>query len=572
VEDWTMSRASGPRPRATRRRRAAARPDQPREGVRALLCVAVGREPRSLDSFNPKLAPMNPRTKLVLFLNLLASLSSGQVPPAIEWQKCFGGSDRDWFVDIERTADGGYIMAGSTLSNDGDVSGNNGNTDYWIVKIDEQATLQWQVTLGGSDEDEATAIEQTADGGYVVGGWTKSNDGDVTGQHGSADCWIVKLNAAGAIEWQKTLGGTGLDEANGVLQTSDGGYAMIGRSYSVDGDVTGGHGATDVWLVKLDGNGTLQWQKALGGSDSDNGRSLVQTDDGGFVIAASTSSLDGDVTGLHGESDYWIVRTDAVGTIVWEHTFGGTDDDYPRSIEPTTDDGYLVAGYSRSTDFDVIGNDGGADFWLLEVDSNGDLQWQSTLGGTSGDDANSMVQCTGGTFVAAGYTYSEDGDVTWNNGFIDSWVVKLNASGSLVWEKSLGGTMSDVAYTVLQTLDNGFIVAGYTFSNNGDVTGNHGDMDFWIVKLAPDGTGIVEVLAPSMICTPNPTHGLVSVTFDEADAGTTLVVTNLLGSEMLRQRMTGARCNLDLRATPPGVYMVTARSNHGVAAQRLVVE
>ncbi|HPU47245.1 MAG TPA: hypothetical protein PLQ91_06455 [Bacteroidales bacterium] len=419
---------------------------------------------------------------LILF-NGLNNKSHAQAP-AIEWQKCLGGTSWDYAKSIQQTSGGGFIVAGYTSSNDGDVSGNHGGGDYWVVKLDSSGTIQWQKCLGGTDNDEAKSIQQTSDGGYIVAGETWSNDGDVSGNHGYYDYWVVKLNSSGDILWQKCLGGTNVDQAFSIQQTSDGGFIVAGGTFSNDGDVSGNHGIVDSWIVKLNSSGDIIWQKCFGGTDDDVAFSIQQTSDGGFIVAGGTFSNDGDVSGNHGIVDSWIVKLNSSGDIIWQKCFGGTDDDVATSIQQTSDGGFIVAGYTSSNDGDVSGNHGGGDYWVVKLDSSGTIQWQKCLGGTDNDEAKSIQQTSDGGYIVAGETWSNDGDVSGNHGNSDYWVVKLNSSGDIEWQKCLGGTVKDIAKTIQQTSDGGFIVAGYTNSNDGDVSGIHGDYyDFWVVKL-----------------------------------------------------------------------------------------
>jgi hypothetical protein len=243
-----------------------------------------------------------------IMLVTVSLICIAETAPEIIWQKILGGSSDDYAFSIQQTPDGGYIVAGYTESNDGDVKGNHENGDFWIVKLDKDGNIEWQKTLGGSNWDWAFSVQQTPDGGYIVAGFTWSNDGDVSGNHGSLDAWIVKLDKDGNIEWQKTLGGSGNDWATSVQQTTDGGYIVAGGTYSTDGVIRGNHGSLDAWVVKLDGNGNMQWQKALGGSGSDSAWSVQQTTDGGYIVAGFTKSNDGDVTGNHGSADFWVVK------------------------------------------------------------------------------------------------------------------------------------------------------------------------------------------------------------------------------------------------------------------------
>lgn len=428
--------------------------------------------------------------------------------PEIEWQKNFGGSNNDIARSVQQTTDDGYIVAGLTYSNNGDVTGYHGNVDAWVIKIDATGILQWEKALGGSSNDEAYSIQQTTDGGYIIAGLTKSNNGDVSGNHGGADYWVVKLSSDGSIEWQKSLGGSDDDVAYSVQQTADGGYIVAGSSRSNDGDVSGNHGQYDIWIVKLNTVGDLEWQKALGGSGDEgesshssvfgfNPVSIQQTTDNGYIVTGLASSTDGDVTGWHEaynskgtpRPDYWIVKLNQSGNIEWEKTLGGTLSDYSNSIQQTSDGGYIVAGNAISYDGDVSGSGGyggNADYWIVKLSSTGNIQWKKALGGTASDEARSIHQTAGGNYIVTGLTYSNDGDVTNFHGGNDWWVVKLNSAGVMQWQKALGGSASDNSWCVRQTSNGGYIVVGSSSSTDGDITNNIGGADFWIVKLTPD--------------------------------------------------------------------------------------
>ena len=421
---------------------------------------------------------MNYHNYLCCILLLIGSSVFAQQGPAIEWQKTLGGVARDEAYSIQQTVDGGYIVAGWTDSNDGDLSGNNGNSDFWVVKLDDSGNLSWQKTLGGSANDQATSIQQTFDGGYIVTGWTLSNDGDVSGKNGSNDFWVVKLNGSGDLSWQKTLGGSAFDQATSIQQTADGGYIVAGGTDSNDGDVSGNNGDIDFWVVKLDDSGNLSWQRALGGAIWDIARSIQQTADGGYIVTGST--FDQSDMNDNGGSylDFWVVKLDGSGRMKWEKALGGFTFDEAHSIQQTFDGGYIVTGWTYSNDGDVSGNNGANDFWVVKLNGSGDLVWQKALGGSADDEAYSIQQTADGGYIVGGLATSNNGDVSGNHGGWDFWVVKLNGSGDLIWQKALGGSAYDKATSIQQTADGGYIVAGWTDSNDGDISGNHGDRDF----------------------------------------------------------------------------------------------
>ena len=451
-----------------------------------------------------------------------ASVITGS--PALSFQHSLGGTDADAAMDIQKTADGGYIVAGYSDSADGDASGNRGGDDYWIVRLSSTGAIQWQKSLGGSDDDVALTIRQTSDGGYIVAGYSASNDGDVSGNHGGDDYWIVKLSGTGAVQWKESLGGSNDERPYSIRQTSDGGYIVAGYSASNNGDVSGNHGGNDDWIVKLSSAGAVQWQKCLGGSGDDEAYSLQQTPDGGYIIAGDSYSNDNDVSGNHGGDDYWIVKLTSAGAIEWQKSFGGSDNEEPYSITRTTDGGYIIAGYTVSPDGDVSINhsfDELADYWIVKLTSTGVMEWEKSFGGSDDDIATGIQQTPDGGYIVGGYSASADGDVSGNHGFSDYWIVKLDSDGGAQWTKSIGGTGDDFAYAIDRNTDGSYVVAGGSYSNDGDASGNHGDLDFWVVKLefTPASAG-----ADSSSGDASPASGMVS-TRPGAPAGGSVVFT-----------------------------------------------
>ena len=431
-------------------------------------------------------------TTLIIYL-ILSQLLNISAQPILNWASCYGGSLTDAGNCIQQTNDQGFIIAGYSRSNDGDVSGNNGQIDMWVVKIDNLGNIEWQKCLGGSEYDYATSIQQTIDGGYIVAGYSKSNDGDVTGNHGNQDFWVVKIDNLGNIEWQKCLGGSSGEVANSIQETTDQGFIVAGSTSSNDGDVTGNHGSSDSWVVKLDNLGNIEWQKCLGGSGNDVARSIDETTDGGYIIAGATISNDGDVSGNHGSMDYWVVKIDSQGNIEWQKCLGGSQFDNAKSIQQTIDGGYIVAGYSESNDGDVSGNHGGIDMWVVKLDNFGNIEWQECLGGSVEDIANSIQETIDGGFIVAGESSSNDGNVSGNHGNEDSWVVKLDSLGTIEWQKCLGGSSEDIANSIQETSISSYVLVGKTLSNDGDVSGNNGGEDYWVTKLCEQNPLTIEI-------------------------------------------------------------------------------
>jgi len=480
------------------------------------------------------------KSAIISLILLSAALSNAQ--PATLWSRCLGGSDRDYAYSIRQTFVEDFIVAGYSFSNDGDVAGNHGNGDYLVARLNLSGEIEWQRCLGGTNDDLAYSIEQTEDCGFIIAGYTNSNDFDVSGWHvgysifglATYDYWIVKLNPAGAIEWQRCLGGSGADYAKHIQPTGDGGYIVAGESYSNDGDVSGWHEGYDLfgvptfdyWVAKLSSTGDLEWQRCLGGSNEETAFSIQQTSDGGFIIAGNSWSDDGDVSGNHGKSDYWIVKLSVSGSTEWQRCFGGTNEDYAHSIKQTSDGGYIIAGFSNSNDGDVTGWHVGydisgtiaySDCWIVKLDSSGAIAWQCCLGGSLFDEAYSIQQTADGGYIVAGNSGSVDGDVSGIHGSGDYWIAKLDTCGSIIWQLCLGGSGVENAYSVHETTDKGFAIAGYTTSDDGDVSGTHGSTDLWIVRLSPE-TSVEEASAVpehfSISAFPNPFNSAVTISLD----------------------------------------------------------
>ncbi len=421
---------------------------------------------------------------------IAAQLPGTAVMPIKEMKNIFGGTQNDQADSVAKTSDGGYVIAGYTGSNNGDISGNHGGQDCVILKFNSSGILQWQKTLGGTGDDRVNSIVQTNDGGYIFTGSSSSNNGDASGYHGGVgtDIWIVKLNSLGNLVWQKMLGGTNIDFPSSVIQTTDGGYAMAGYTESDDGDVSGHIGNYDFWIVKLTSTGALQWTKTLGGTASDISRSIIQTTDGGYAIAGLTGSTGGNVSGNHGDYDGWVIKLSGTGTLQWQKALGGTNTENLNSIIQTNDGGYAVAGFAKSNDGNVSGNHGSEDFWIVKLTSTGNIQWQKSLGGNSSDSANSIVQTTDNGYLIAGTTASNNGDVFGNQGDYDFWVVKLTAAGYLQSFKLLGGSNADVANAITKIGNGNYVVTGYTYSVDGDITGqNNGNSDILMMELDVNG-------------------------------------------------------------------------------------
>jgi hypothetical protein len=385
---------------------------------------------------------------LSLVLLLFSFLISGCGPkqsttPSTQavWQKTFGGSSDDVAWSVQQTKDGGYIVAGWTISFGA------GGSDIYVIKLDENGNKEWEKTFGRSGDDVAWSVQQTTDGGYIVAGWSKSFGA------GGDDVYIIKLDAYGNMVWEKTFGRSGDEAASSIQQTTDGGYIVAGYTNSF------GEGGFDVYIIKLDAYGNMVWEKTFGRSGDEVASSIQQTTDGGYIVAGWTKSFGA------GGMDVYVIKLDKNGNKVWEKTYGGSNDDWANSIQQTKDGGYIVAGGTFSF------GAGGMDVYVIKLDENGNMKWHETFGGSYDDDAWSIQQTKDGGYIVAGWTNS------FGAGSYDVYVIKLDENGNMKWHETYGGSGDDFAISIQQTKDGGYIVAGLTNSFGA------GGMDVYVIKM-----------------------------------------------------------------------------------------
>lgn len=403
---------------------------------------------------------------------------------------------------LSLTSDSGYILGGVVASNDGDISGNHGGADIWLTRLDKNGSTIWKKTFGGTLNELIGSIRETRDHGFIVVGSTFSNDGDVSGNHGALDYWVLRLDASGNIIWQKSLGGSSVDKAYNVAITPDDGFVVTGFTQSANGDVSGNHlggDSTDVWVVKLNSAGSILWQKSFGGSARDEGISVDIANDGGIVLGNTTSSNNGDVSGNHGRKDIWVVKMDQDGNITWQKCFGGSLDEMAGTIKKVSGNEFIIAGSARSNDGNVVGHNAQGfgdepNGWVVKLDSLGNIVWSKCYGAAFGSNLfNDVIELPDGNFVACGYT--EQNIIGGNFESINpwsrnAWVIGLSSGGSILWQDTYGSQGYEIAMAVVKAPDDGFLMLGVTSGGitdpqSNDVSGSHGTAsDLWVVKLS----------------------------------------------------------------------------------------
>ena len=411
--------------------------------------------------------------------------------PVIKKQKVIGGNLTEYFSCMSKTPDGGLIIGGSSFSS-ASFSKSESNRgpewtlDYWIVKLDVSGKILWDKTIGGSENDFLNDIHGTSDGGYILGGTsTSSFSGEKNSSTfgGSQDVWIVKLNSIGEVQWEKDLGTIEDDYFGSIVQTADNGY-MVG-AYARQG-ITGnktayGNGSFDFWMIKLDNNGNIEWDKAIGSIEGDILVKLLQTNDGGYIMGGTTLGLvSGDKTEpSRGGQDFWLVKTDANGNIQWNKTLGGADEyENFTCLQQTAEGGYIAGGLSASNiSQDKSENSKGQyDYWLIKLNSSGAIEWDKTIGSATADYMYDVIQTSDGGYAALGQSYGGlTGDKSQRNrgtqGTSDYWVVKLDAFGNKEFDRTLGGNKGDQGQRIIESSPNNYIIGGLSDSDSsGDKT------------------------------------------------------------------------------------------------------
>ena len=631
-------------------------------------------------------------TKILLAIAFVTFWSTCSNAQKIQWEKSIGGKHADILMDAKPTPDYGFILAGSSLStkSGNKTDGNNGDLDYYIWKMKENGDPDWQKSFGGSGSDFLQSITLTSDAGFIIAGTSSSNKGfDKTeNSKGEEDYWIIKLDARGNQEWQKTIGGSGQDKLQVIQQTTDGGYIIGGSSSSEaatktnaqqTGEKTSIHyGNLDYWVVKIDSKGTIEWQQTYGGTFVDELRSLEQTIDGGYILGGySNSPSSGNKTDDNkGIGDYWVVKIDKKGVIEWQKTIGGSQDDQLYVVHQTYDRGYILGGNSNSSS----GNDksrsntSGTDFWVVKLDVTGKILWQETYDYGKVDILTSLIENEDHTILLGGFAQGEiadkgklgmGGKQKTQKGTDDYIALKISETGEVLWDKIVGSEGADVLKKVIETRDGGYLMAGtsnpYRSSgsasssttktgsalknlqgsnkqvdqakkqvndaikeqttaatksindtataltndvkkavgsnddsplkiaspvadlggsvlNGGsggnaniqnsdnenklpasrDKTDNYGSADFWVVKLKDESKQ--EKVKLKLEASPNPTYGFTNIVIGyDFDSGTATVV-DLAGRQLQHFTITSATVPIDLSSVPEGIYIVNIKT------------
>ncbi|HEY6171216.1 MAG TPA: T9SS type A sorting domain-containing protein [Candidatus Kapabacteria bacterium] len=517
--------------------------------------------------------------------------SYAQTSPSIEWQRPYGSHrDEDNFPLMSallHNKDGSFVFISHADSNGGDVNSEiYGSVDIWIVKIDSVGTIIWQKCYGGSWTDFAYSIFPTKDKGYIIAGYTVSHElpnyHSDTGVFVREDAYIIKIDSVGNLQWQNCYGGIKSEYATSIIQSSDGGYVFTGYTKSNDGDVKGNHPSRgssikyeDAWVVKLDPSGKIDWQYCAGGNGAEMGNSIIETPDGSFLIGGYTNSDDEGFIN-YGASDAYVVKLSSNGGFMWHKIYGGQYNDQVNSIIFASDSGYIFTGM-KDNDYDPLVNKG--DLWIMQIDTLGKTMWEKSYGGSGSEWGTSISPASDGGYLFTGVSASKDGDVTGNHGIPgtdnmeDIWCGKVTSTGTLQWQKSLGGTDHDEGNSILEVRPGQYIVSGRTYSKDGDVVGNNSDefhrIDHWIVMLESSTSSIESGKGGSNFAHayPNPSSDNVQFFVGDSEQVTDVQFFTVMGQQVTpTYTLLDNVLTADLRGLPNGSYVarISHKGNDGI--------
>lgn len=462
------------------------------------------------------------------------------------WVKSYGTFENDSSQSILRLPDGGFVFTGCTISYHNNSCGSlYSSYDIAVSRIDSRGNILWKKQFGGTENEVGNSIVRTSDGNYVVTGRSKSNDLDFKDMNkGWDDIIVIKIDDSGDIVWKRSFGGTSSEEGKSISATTDGGVVITGWTYSKDIDLEGlSKGISNVFVIKLDQQGIIQWKKYIGGGNSNRGNSIVVASDGDLIVSGETDSNDGDFDKMNkGKLDVFVIKLDNYGNIIWKNTFGGSEDDMGESVTADYSGNVLITGVSHSKNGDFIGlnNDfvkpeNRNDIFVIKLDPNGRLLWKKSFGGRSRDEGYSLTTTVDNSLIVTGGMSSDDGDFSNMNkstdggsGRWDMFIIKLDSTGNVIWKRVYGGKGNDIGKSIVPTHDGSVVITGtfssidYDFADLDIGGGNTANRkpDMFVMKLDSNGnlntsTSIDDSSQPSssFLVTPNPLTSVSTISY-----------------------------------------------------------
>lgn len=545
---------------------------------------------------------------LILFCGLSMLPRQGFNQPTYKhWDFRYGGNKDDSPSSFQQTADGGFLVGGTSVSGvSGDKTQPNWDpglvgSDFWVLHLDSNGTKLWDKRYGGINSEILVDLIGTSDGGFLLAGNSFSGasgdksqpNWDVNQQ--TYDYWILKANANGVKQWDKRFGGTSLELLGGVVQTPDKGYVLAGASFSgISGDKTqASQGSWDYWAVRIDSLGNKIWDKRYGGTDDDFATSIVLNANGGILIGGYSQSLAGGDKSqfCQGQWDYWVVRIDLNGNLLWERTFGGNYTDWLFDMTTSSDGGYVLAGQSFSEntgDKSEPNHDptpSSSDRWIVKIDDSGNKIWDRTIGGTETEDLGRIEETIDGGFILSGESYSPiSGNKTESNlGVEQTWVVKTDSAGLPIWDKTIFSNGHDEEGTALELSNGCLVTLNYSLADTGGYKSQftRGDGDYWLVKLCefPATTSVSEIQPKNFepLIYPNPTKGKLNIMFSGDFSFQKMMnyhVTDIQGINVTSGKITitnEGTIGMNLPDLNTGLYLLKLFDDENVVIQRFTI-
>lgn len=480
---------------------------------------------------------------IIVFI-LLSYTISGQI--SLKSSTTIGGSSFDSASGIIETPDNKFIIAGSSSSDDLDMSTNIGSNDIILIQMNTENEIEWIKNYGGSEDDKADDIIQTEEGGYLLVGGSRSSDFQVSSNQGLSDVWIVKLNEMGDIQWQLSVGDTLWDDSRDVIQNSEGDYVILSRTQKEQT-------FDDCLLTKVDQQGNLVWNKTFGGSEEEWPAKILETNDGYFLVGSSESS-DMDVSSNNGETDFWILKTDFDGNKLWDRNYGELGYEIATSAIMTQDGHIIIIG--RAYNADQADNNG--DYWITKIDQNGEMIWDKRYGGSEIDNPTQIEETADRNLNIIGFSSSSDRDLESNNGNNDFWFLQLDENGDKLNSFSFGGSDID-RLTQMSTTNGKIFVAGHSYSDDYDIASNNGFSDIWFGELDITSSINETISGDNITCWPNPTNDILHLEIPSNEQLISFTLCNLNGAYLIATN----KNTLDLTSYNAGCYYAIVKTNLG---------
>lgn len=510
----------------------------------------------------------------------------------ILWQGCYGGTEPDKAFGIVSSGNN-YFVTGHTSSTDGDISFSHGSYEGWLIKVDSTGQLLWEKCYGGTNGDGLYGIHNIDNEFLYLVGAAGSSDGDISNDPypESTDLWVIKADTSGNIIWDKIVGGNMIENYKSSIISENDDVIIICTTASDDGDISQSYGFYDIWVVNINSNGDINWDFTIGGSEGDYAGDIIQTSDGGYVVVGTSNSEDGNVncvTEFYHEGI--VMKLDSQRNIEWVQCYGGSWDE---SIFAVTEaqNGYVFSAYSYSNDGDVSGHhgiagppsDGGTpDIWVVKIDFEGNIIWQNSIGGSENEVSWYITQTEDEGFIVIGKTKSHDGDVVGNHSVgvnEDIWMVKLNLLGEIEWQRCIGGAGDEeVERGILKKGDYHYVIAGETGVMDGDVLcdpwGHDMWPDYWVfeIKDTLSDNGIEHFTTDGIKVYPNPAQNYLIFEFKANHIYNSIQLLNIFGDIVLSKQIKNNKTVFDTRNIQSGIYFFKILDNGSQYSGKVLIQ